>query len=207
MKLKCKSAVLLFSGLALSMIMATPVFASDSTTVNDDTLLDKTIPVSVTGQKVDGNATVVDYTYSGEKEFYTIISADDSVYYLVIDNEKDSENVYFLRNINDSDLTTKNNVSASELACPETPATDEKAESEAPTKNNSSMLLMLLALAGFGGGAYYFKILKPKQAKANTTESELDELDLMEDIEDELEFSEQDGEEISEREEDTSQEQ
>ena len=45
----------------------------------------------------DGTGTVVDNaTDEDGKEFYTITTADESVFYLVIDKQKTSENVYFL---------------------------------------------------------------------------------------------------------------
>lgn len=44
----------------------------------------------------DGTGTVVDNaTDEDGKEFYTITTADESVFYLVIDKQKTSENVYF----------------------------------------------------------------------------------------------------------------
>ena len=38
------------------------------------------------------------------KEFYTITTADESVFYLVIDKQKTSENVYFLNTVTTDDL-------------------------------------------------------------------------------------------------------
>lgn len=40
----------------------------------------------------------------GGKEFYTITTADESVFYLVIDKQKTSENVYFLNTVTTDDL-------------------------------------------------------------------------------------------------------
>ena len=49
----------------------------------------------------DGTGTVVDNaTDEDGKEFYTITTADESVFYLVIDKQKTSENVYFLNTVN-----------------------------------------------------------------------------------------------------------
>ena len=48
----------------------------------------------------DGTGTVVDNaTDEDGKEFYTITTADESVFYLVIDKQKTSENVYFLNTV------------------------------------------------------------------------------------------------------------
>ena len=53
----------------------------------------------------DGTGTVVDNaTDEDGKEFYTITTADESVFYLVIDKQKTSENVYFLNTVTVDDL-------------------------------------------------------------------------------------------------------
>ena len=45
----------------------------------------------------DGTGTVVDNATDGDgKEFFTIITEDESVFYLVIDRQRNGENVYFL---------------------------------------------------------------------------------------------------------------
>ena len=53
----------------------------------------------------DGTGTVVDNaTDEDGKEFYTITTADESVFYLVIDKQKTSENVYFLNTVTVDEL-------------------------------------------------------------------------------------------------------
>ena len=53
----------------------------------------------------DGTGTVVDNaTDEDGKEFYTITTADESVFYLVIDKQKTRENVYFLNTVTTDDL-------------------------------------------------------------------------------------------------------
>ncbi len=53
----------------------------------------------------DGTGTVVDNaTDEDSKEFYTITAPDESVFYLVIDKQKTSENVYFLNAVTVDDL-------------------------------------------------------------------------------------------------------
>ena len=64
----------------------------------------KYMPSSVTGEKFEGTGTVVDFVQTDTKVFYTIYTADDKIYYLIIDNTKDSNNVYFLREINEDEL-------------------------------------------------------------------------------------------------------
>ena len=56
----------------------------------------------------DGTGTVVDNaTDEDGKEFYTITTADESVFYLVIDKQKTSENVYFLNTVSGSFSETR----------------------------------------------------------------------------------------------------
>ena len=53
----------------------------------------------------DGQATVLDNA-TGEdgKEFYTIQTPDENVFYLIIDNQRDTDNVYFLNAVTEADL-------------------------------------------------------------------------------------------------------
>ena len=53
----------------------------------------------------NGQATVLDNA-TGEdgKEFYTIQTPDENVFYLIIDNQRDTENVYFLNVVTEADL-------------------------------------------------------------------------------------------------------
>ncbi len=55
----------------------------------------------------DGQASVTDNAGEDEgKEFYTFTTPDDNVFYLVIDRQRGSENVYFLNEVTESDLST-----------------------------------------------------------------------------------------------------
>lgn len=52
-----------------------------------------------------GQASVMDNATDGDgKEFYTFITPEENVFYLVIDNQRDSENVYFLNAVTEDDL-------------------------------------------------------------------------------------------------------
>ena len=52
-----------------------------------------------------GQATVLDNATDGDgKEFYTFVTPEENVFYLVIDNQRDSENVYFLNAVTEDDL-------------------------------------------------------------------------------------------------------
>lgn len=53
----------------------------------------------------DGTGTVVDNaTNEDGKEFFTITTVDETVFYLVIDRQKSTENVYFLNAVTMADL-------------------------------------------------------------------------------------------------------
>ncbi len=53
----------------------------------------------------DGQASVLNNATSEEgKEFYTFITPEENVFYLVIDRQRESENVYFLNAVTESDL-------------------------------------------------------------------------------------------------------
>jgi hypothetical protein len=53
----------------------------------------------------DGQATVIDNaTDEDGKEFYTIVTPAENTFYLVIDKQRDSDNVYFLNAVTESDL-------------------------------------------------------------------------------------------------------
>ena len=53
----------------------------------------------------NGQATVLDHA-SGEdgKEFFTITTADNNVFYLIVDRQREEENVYFLNAVTETDL-------------------------------------------------------------------------------------------------------
>ena len=53
----------------------------------------------------EGQATVTDNAVEADgKEFYTFTTPEGNVFYLVIDNERESENVYFLNAVTETDL-------------------------------------------------------------------------------------------------------
>lgn len=130
----------------------------------------------------DGSATVVDNASDEQgKEFYTIMTPDENVFYLIIDKQRDSENVYFLNAVTESDLmalaqkdtdsqtvtpTAPSEPEPAAPAEPEEPSEPETSEPEpeqpAPKSNNSMMFLVIVAALAAGGLGYYFKVYKPK---------------------------------------------
>ncbi len=64
-----------------------------------------TAPRSPLAFTPDGQGTVVDdVTNADSKEFFTISTKDDNTFYLVIDRERENENVYLLDTVKESDL-------------------------------------------------------------------------------------------------------
>lgn len=148
----------------------------------------------------DGQGTVVDHVIGQDgKEFYTITTPSESIFYLIIDNERDSDNVYFLNAVTESDLMAlaeKDTEQPSESAVPEpvpvcsckekcvpgevntgcpvcvlaykdctgvAAAPGDQPEVKRETPDNSTILLIALAVLAVGGAGYYLKIYKPRK--------------------------------------------
>lgn len=135
----------------------------------------------------DGAGTVLDNAAESDgKEFFTVTTEDESVFYLVIDRQRTSENVYLLNAVTEADLLAlaeKNggNVSAtpeSEPAPEPTPEPTPEPEAQAePAESGGSgglIFIVLLAVLGAGGAGYYLKIYKPRQ-QAGGGDDEWDE--------------------------------
>ncbi len=127
-----------------------------------------------------GTGTVVNTATDGdEKQFYTIITPDENVFYLVIDLQRETDNVYFLNAVTEKDLlalaekpgdtqdgevvvsTPEQETVPDSTAAPETDTTPQ-------SQSNTGMLLLVLAVVVIGGGAgYYFKIYRPKHEQSD----------------------------------------
>ena len=65
------------------------------------------LPLNTFGQTEElekGQGTVKEAIKNGNKEFYTIVTPTEQTYYLVVDYEKDTRNVYFLKAVDEVDL-------------------------------------------------------------------------------------------------------
>ena len=147
----------------------------------------------------DGTANVVDYAVSESgKEFFIIQTANGNSFYLVLDKDRQSDNVYLLSPVDEADLmdfvstdqTEARAESEPALVQPvaEEPVVTEPEPSEpepAPTAATSAMPLILAVVAAVGGAGYYLKVYKPRQAKAKRP----DDLESME-FEDDPEINE-----------------
>lgn len=130
-----------------------------------------------------GTGTVVDNATDGDgKEFFTITTPSENVFYLVIDRQRETENVYFLNAVTEADLLAlaempEETVTPTPEPEPEPePAVEPTPEPE--TASNTGTLLLVLALAFVGGGAaFYFKVYRPKQQRASQPEEDYDTAD------------------------------
>lgn len=135
-----------------------------------------------------GTGTVVDNAIDSDgKEFYTISSNDGDIFYLIIDRQRSSQNVYFLNAVTEMDLLALaeqhgrditssvsmvapiDQLSIVELEQDETPGP----EALPKQSNNKGLIIFLsIAIVGVGGAAYYFKIIKGKK---NPEEDDIDD--------------------------------
>ncbi|MGX8702210.1 CD1107 family mobile element protein [Caproiciproducens sp.] len=122
--------------------------ASGSSAASTDSSLTSGTSSASTVFTPAGTGTVVNTaTDEDGKEFYTITTPDKNVFYLVIDRQRNGDNVYFLNAVTETSAKS----------------------SSAPQSNNMGMLVLVLAVVVIGGGAgYYFKIYRPKHQKAES---------------------------------------
>lgn len=119
-----------------------------------------------------GTGTVVNTaTDEDGKEFYTIITPDENVFYLVIDRQRSVENVYFLNAVTEADLLAlaempEKTVTPAPEPDPDPAPTPEPDPQPEKSGGMGSILLVVLILLIGGGAGWYFKIYKPKQAGA-----------------------------------------
>lgn len=144
------------------------------------------------------------------KEFYTISTKSGKIFYLIVDNSKSQDNVYFLTEVSEKDLmnfTLSDTVTLPEVdtvyAEPEEQAEEERPETtetpenekeeekvQMPEDHNPFGMYLLIGLVAVGvlAGGYYVKVYKPKH--------EYDDEDEMEDEDDESEDSESEKREV-----------
>jgi hypothetical protein len=145
------------------------------------TATDKPTESAVTGNPFtpDGQGGVVDNaTEADGKEFFTVKTADGNVFYLIVDRERETDNVYLLNAVNEDDLASLakpgdgKTVSAIPGQSTTTPAPEQTpAPIETPTpeptpeksdNNTATIAFIVVVVVIFGGIAYYFKIVRPK---------------------------------------------
>lgn len=138
-----------------------------------------------------GTGTVVEQTDEEGKEFYTIMTADENVFYLVIDRQRETENVYFLNAVTEADL----------LPLVEMPAVEEPEPTPVPTpvpdtapmpeveSGPDTRLLLILVLAVLTMGLAFFYVKKRFAARGNEESYEHEPEDYEEPIAEDEDFS------------------
>ena len=166
-----------------------------------------------------GNAQLVDDVSDNENlQFITVTARDGNVFYFVIDKGAQSENVYFLNTVDESDLealiekTDKKPTASAKPEQTENTAetdlseTDKKGNSDTKSekseqpeqnkqKSNSGLFIILALAAAVGIGGYYYKVILPKKKLEQA--DDLDDLDF-EDEETETVVNEDDTEDNAE---------
>ena len=120
----------------------------------------------------EGTGTVVDNATDGDgKEFFTITTPSENVFYLIIDRQREGQNVYFLNAVTEKDLL------ALAEKDPEPEVTEPVMEPEPEKTSGFPMgnILMIAAVLLAGGGAgYYFKVYRPKHEAPDMDDEEYD---------------------------------
>jgi len=148
-----------------------------------------------------GEGTVVDNAIDGDgKEFYTISTEDGDVFYLIIDRQRNSQNVYFLNAVTELDLLAlaAKNEREIPVGTITTPPGNRPAEGEQepiktpepgePSKQSDKTVMYIIiavAFVGTGAAAYYFKIVKRKKELVE------DDYDDESDYDDEYDFEDE----------------
>ena len=169
--------------------------ASSATSTSSGTTLKPLTP--------DGSGTVIDnVTNEDGKEFFTITTPSKHVFYLIIDRQKSTENVYFLDAVTDKDLlalaksdnedvsgsSSSKTASTPETSSAPTASTPTVSPNSHPEKQNNSAgiaAVAILAAVLVGAAVWFFKFRKPGKKDKNRPDP--DDYDYTEDGDEESE--------------------
>jgi hypothetical protein len=174
--------------LAYSTGTTSPTLSSSSTASSTASLSASSATSSGTSLKPltpDGTGTVIDnVTNEDGKEFFTVTTPSKHVFYLIIDRQKNAENVYFLDAVTDKDLlalaksdnedvsgsSSSKTVSTPETSSAPTASTPTVYSVSRPEKQNGSAgiaAVVVLAAVLVGAAVWFFKFRKPGKKDKN----------------------------------------
>jgi hypothetical protein len=124
-----------------------------------------------------GNGTIIDDATDGDgKEFFTVDTPDGNTFYLIVDRQRSTENVYLLDAVSENDLASLAKPGDGEnAAVTETPApaqtvtaspepAREPEHTSVPANNSAGIIAFaVITVIMVGGIGYYFKIVRPKK--------------------------------------------
>ena len=177
------------NALAYSTGTTSPTLSSSSTaqssTVSSATSSATSSETSLKPLTPDGTGTVIDnVTNEDGKEFFTVTTPSKHVFYLIIDRQKNAENVYFLDAVTDKDLlalaksdgedvsgsSSSKTASAPETSSAPTASTPTVSSASRPEKQNGSAgiaAVAVLAAVLAGAAVWFFKFRKPGKKDKN----------------------------------------
>ena len=191
------------NALAYSTGTTSPTLSSSSAAQSSAASSSASSETSLKPLTPDGTGTVIDnVTNKDGKEFFTITTPSKHVFYLIIDRQKNAENVYFLDAVTDKDLlalaksdnedvsgsSSSKTASAPETSSAPTASTPTVSSVSRPEKQNNSAgiaAVSVLAAVLVGAAVWFFKFRKPGKKDKNRPDP--DDYDYTEDGDDESE--------------------
>ena len=189
------------NALAYSAGTASPTLSSSSAAQSSTASSAVSSATSLKPLTPDGTGTVIDnVTNEDGKEFFTVTTPSKHVFYLIIDRQKNAENVYFLDAVTDKDLlalaksdnedvsgsSSSKAASAPETSSAPTASTPTVSSNSQPEKQDSSAgiaAVAILAAVLVGAAVWFFKFRKP--GKKDKNKPDPDDYDYTEDGDDE----------------------
>lgn len=173
------------NALAYSTGTTSPTLSSSSAAQSSTASSQTSSGISLKPLTPDGTGTVIDnVTNEDGKEFFTITTPSKHVFYLIIDRQKNAENVYFLDAVTDKDLlalaksdnedlsgsSSSKAASTSETSSVQTTSTPTVSSVSRPEKQNGSAGIAATAVLSAvlaGAAVWFFKFRKPGKKDKN----------------------------------------